>query len=140
MYTTSPKQTLATQAIPTTVYAQGEKLFVHTGADGFKVIAAVGELGKVNVASGYPTGFGVKTDTRWTNDHYAIAEYAARAINAYPTLSKRVSVLESRNADLLAKLNVAKVALQRKDKLDAAYLASLVGEIERSVVAAGKAA
>lgn len=128
----------AKAAIPTTVYSQGEKLFVHTGT-GFQVIAAVGAIGKVEVDGKYPAGFGVATDTRWTQDQAGIAAYAARAINAYPALTVRVKALESRNADLIAKLNVAKVALQRRDKLDAAYVASLVAEIERSVAAATKA-
>jgi hypothetical protein len=127
--------TAAAKAIPTTVYAQGDKLFVHAGGE-FRVIAAMGAIGKVAVASNYPASFGVKTDTRWTHDTAGMASYAAQAINAYPVLKARVSVLEQRQADLVAKLKIAQVALQRKETLGDKYIASLVAEIERSLNAA----
>ncbi len=126
----------ATQAIPTTVYAQADKLFVHAGGE-FRVIAAVGSYGKVALASTYPQGgFGVKTDTGWMRDGAAIAAHAAQAINAYPVLVRRVGVLEGRQADLLAKLKVAQVALQRRDTLSQGYVDALVAELGRSIARA----
>jgi hypothetical protein len=125
----------ASKTIPTTVYAQGEKLFVHTGA-GFQVIAAVGAIGKVDVAGNYPVNFGVKADTRWTQDGAGIARFAATAINAYPVLTSRVNELQARQADLVAKLKLAKVALERRDTLSAGYVEKVLGEIDRSLTAA----
>lgn len=124
----------ANSAIPTTVYSQHGKLYVHAGGQ-FKVIAAVGNYGQVNVAGSYPAGFGVKTDTRWTQDSDGIAAYAAKAINAHPVLISRVAELEKRQADLVAKLKIAQAALQRKDGLGEKYISSLVAMIDQSLAA-----
>lgn len=117
--------------IPTSVYTQGDKLYVHANG-AFKVIGVMGQLGKVDMAPNYPSGFGKQTDDRWTYDAPAMAKYVAEATNAYPLLQSRVAELERRQADLVAKLKVAQAALFRGD-LTPAYTTSLRAEIARSL-------
>ena len=115
--------------IPTKVYAKGDMLFVQNGSD-FRVVGRVGELGKIAVAHDYPRGAFAAQNMDWAQDREGVANYMATAINAFPVLRRRVATVEAANADLAAKLAVAKEALKRAANLDAGYVASLVRELE----------
>lgn len=118
--------------IPTKVYAKGDMLFVQNGSD-FRVVGRVGELGKIAVSQDYPRGAFAAKSMDWAQDREGVANYMATAINAFPVLRRRVSALEAANADLAAKLAVAKEALKRAGGLEAEYVASLVREVELSL-------
>jgi hypothetical protein len=115
--------------IPTKVYAKGDVLFVQNGAD-FRMVARVGELGKLAVSQEYPRGAFAAQNMDWAQDREGVANYMATAINAFPVLRRRVSALETANVDIAAKLAVAKEALKRSASLDAGYVAALVNELE----------
>jgi hypothetical protein len=66
----------------------------------------------------------------WAQDREGVANYMATAINAFPVLRRRVAAVETANADLAAKLAVAKEALKRSANLDAGYVAALVKELD----------
>lgn len=118
--------------VPARLYAQGELLYVHTGAD-YQVLARVGNFGKVAVSKGYPTGAFPAKDMSWAHDVGRVAEYMAMATNAYPTLRKQVAVLEAQKADLVAKLKLAEEALKRREQLTPEYGAALLAEMRHSI-------
>lgn len=115
--------------IPTKVYAKGDFLFVQNGSD-FRVVGRVGELGKIAVSQEYPRGAFAAKSMDWAHDREGIANYMAAAVNAFPVLRRRVSSLEAANAELAAKIAVAKEAIKRAATLDAGYATSLVRELE----------
>lgn len=119
-------------AIPAKLYAKGDCLFVQNGA-GFKVVARVGELGKLAVSKDYPVGAFAAQNMDWAQDHEGVANYMATAVNAFPVLQRRVSKAEAANAELVAKLKVAAEALSRHPGLDADYAQSLVRELQLCV-------
>lgn len=117
--------------VASTLYVQGELLYAQSGSER-RVVAKVGNLGKVEVSGEYPRGAYVGPNMDWTYNTGAVAAYMAVAVNAYPVLRKQVAKLEGSNAEVVAKLGVAKEALKRAaaGKLDQAYVASLVRELE----------
>jgi|ERR1035437_5917399 hypothetical protein len=138
MNTVFSAKTTVKSAIPATVYAKGEMLFVHNGAD-FVSIGEVGNTRKVQVQSSYPSGYFAQTaDTSWVHDRSGVAAEMAKRINAYPVLDRQVQVLQARQDELVAKLKLAQAALQRHQSLDAGTVAALVREIGMSIQAAQK--
>lgn len=116
-------------AVPTRVYAQGDVLYVHTGAQ-YRVVGRIGELGKVAVSGSYPKGAFAERDMRWAEDKAGVASYVATAVNAYPVLSRNVARLEARNAELEAKVKMLREVLQRAGNLSPEYVQSLTRELD----------
>ncbi|SFF34253.1 hypothetical protein [Paracidovorax wautersii] len=114
--------------VPMTMYAQGDQLFVHNGAD-YRVVGRVGNFGSMAVSSSYPQNAFPAKSMDWLNDRAGVATYVATAINAYPGLCRRVKAAESLNAEMAAKLAVAAAALKRS-ALSPEYAASLARELE----------
>ena len=131
-YTAAPA---VSSVVPQKVFAQGGKLFVHTGSD-FLVIAQVGSFGSVAVDSAYPKGAFAAKNTDWATDHTRVAAYAAQAINAYPVLQAQLQEAQRVNAALLAKLAQAKALLENQHALSRQAVLGL-GTSAQSVVQGG---